>query len=63
MKEINFPQTTKWIVAYDDSFSKYCPRVVTPIDCFITGLPFLDVFDTREAAISAFPSLSAHFTE
>lgn len=62
MAELNYPETTKWVVAHDNMNTRI-PGKVEPQNCFTTGQPFLDVFDTREDAISAYPGLSAHFIE
>lgn len=62
MPSLNFPETTKWVVAHNNN-NTFIPGKIEPQNNFATGQPFLDVFDTREAAISAYPSLSAYFIE
>lgn len=62
MPSLNYPQFTKWVVAHNNS-DIFIPGKVEPQHCLATGQPFLDIFDTKEEAISAYPSLSAHFVE
>lgn len=62
MPVLNFPETIKWVVAHNNN-DTFIPGKVEPQNCFTTGQPFLDVFDTREEAISAYPSLSGYFIE
>jgi hypothetical protein len=62
MHRLNYPETTKWIVAHN-GVDIYGPGKVEPQNCFATGQPYLDIFDTKEEAISAYPSLSSSFLE
>jgi len=60
MAELNYPETTKWVVAHNN-VDIYVPLVVQPLNCLSTGLPYLDIFNTLEEAISAYPGLSSQF--
>lgn len=54
MNQINYPQTTKYIIAHNgkDVFSF---NVIEPQNCFSTGQPFMEIFNTIEEAKEAFP--------
>lgn len=54
MNELNYPQTTKYIIAHngEDIFSF---NTIEPQNCFSTGQPFMEIFDSKEEAKQAFP--------
>ena len=52
------PSYTKYVVAHNDGDICHY-SVVTPIDCFDTGQPKMEVFDTEAEAIAAFPCLES----
>ena len=53
MQEINYPETTKHIVAHNNE--KYIYVKVDPQNCFRTGYPLVEIFDTKEMAKEHFP--------
>ena len=57
MNQLNYPETTKWVVAYNNT-GIFHTCYVEPQNCFSTGQPFLEIFDTQEELLSAFPNLS-----
>lgn len=59
---LHHPETTKWVVAHNGT-NTYHFTLVEPHNCFATGQPFMEVFDSQEALLSAFPNLSGHFVE
>jgi hypothetical protein len=61
MNELNYPQTTKWVIAHN-GIDIYIGSIVYPYNCFATGQPFMDIFDSKEEANTAFPSVSAYFS-
>jgi hypothetical protein len=60
MHSLNYPPTTKWVVAHNNN-DIFHPCFVESQNCFETGQPFLDVFDSKEDLITAFPHLSSAF--
>jgi hypothetical protein len=62
MPFLNYPESTKWVVAHNSN-DVFCLSEVQPQNCFATGQPFMEVFDTQEEALIAFPQLSAQFVE
>ena len=60
MNKLEFPETTKWVVAHnnEDIFQAFA---VDPVHCLQTGQPYLETFDTAEEAITSFPQLSTDF--
>jgi len=61
MHELNHPQTTKWVVA-TNNVDIFIGVVVEPQNCFSTGQPIMEVFDSKEEANTAFPNASAYFS-
>jgi hypothetical protein len=62
MPFLNYPETAKWVVAHNGNDIFHLSEV-QPQNCFATGQPFLEVFNTQEEALIAFPQLSAQFVE
>ena len=60
MASLYYPITTKWVVAHNN-VDVFHVSEVHPNNCFRSGQPFMDVFNTKEELLSAFPSLSSHF--
>jgi hypothetical protein len=60
MPTLNYPQTSKWIVAHNN-IDVFHVSEVHPNNCFATGQPYMDVFDTKDELLSAFPQLTSHF--
>lgn len=60
MPSLNYPETSKWVVAHNNSDVFHICEI-HPNNCFATGQPFMDVFDTQDELLSAFPQLSSHF--
>jgi hypothetical protein len=54
MNELNYPETTKHVIAHNGE-NLYSYNIVEPQNCFASGQPFMEVFDTEEAAKIAFP--------
>ena len=54
---LHHPETTKWVVAHNGSDIFHYSEV-GPQNCLATGQPFMEVFDSKEALLSAFPNLS-----
>ena len=61
MNELKYPQTKKWVVSHNND-GIFIGTVVESQNCFITGQPFMEVFDSREEANTAFPDVSAYFS-
>ncbi len=55
MGNLSFPETTKWVVAYDVDLNIYYGIEVTPKNDCASGLPSCEVFDSLSAAQAAFP--------
>jgi hypothetical protein len=55
MGNLSFPETTKWVVAYDTDAGIYYGIEVTPLNDCASGLPSFEVFDSLSAAKEAFP--------
>jgi hypothetical protein len=53
MNEINFPETTKYVIVHDNETFVY--HIVEPQNCLSTGQPFVEVFNSEEEAKQAFP--------
>lgn len=62
MASLNYPETTKWVVAHNNNDVFHICEV-TPQNCFATGQPFMEMFDTKEELLLVFPALSSHFFE
>ena len=60
MYNLEYPETTKWVVAHNGN-NVYHTAVVEPQNCFATGQPFMEVFDSKEELLTAFPHLSGQF--
>jgi hypothetical protein len=60
MASLYYPITTKWVVAHNN-VDVFHVSEVHPNNCFRSGQPFMDVFNTKEELLSAFPQLSSHF--
>ena len=60
MPALNYPETPKWVVAHNNIDVFHISEVL-PSNCFATGQPYMDVFDTQDELLSAFPQLSSHF--
>jgi len=57
MNELNYPETTKYIVAHNN-IDVFHYVVVEPQNCFTTGQPFMEIFNTEEELLEKFPNLS-----
>lgn len=53
MNELNYPETTKWVVFHNED--KYSCCAVEPQNCFATGMPFMEIFNSEEEAKTAYP--------
>jgi hypothetical protein len=62
MHNLNYPSTTKWVVAHNGSDIFHISET-HPQNCFATGQPFMEVFDSKEELLSSFPHLSGKFLE
>lgn len=60
MNELNHPKDTKWVVSHNGN-DIYIGSVVYPENCFVTGQPYMEIFDSKEEANTAFPEVSATF--
>jgi len=60
MHTLNYPETTKWVVAHNNT-DVYHVSEVHSQNCFITGQPFINIFESKEDLLNTFPQLSAHF--
>ena len=54
-------QNTKWIVAHNNN-DIFHVSVVGILNCFSTGQPFMETFDTKEELLNTFPHLSGLVT-
>lgn len=54
MNELNYPETTKWVVAHNNE-DIFIATQIEPQNCFSTGQPYMEIFDTEEEAKAAFP--------
>lgn len=61
MHTLNYPETTKWVVAHNNQDVIHSAEV-NPQNCFSTGQPFMEIFDSKEQMIEFFPSLSSVYT-
>jgi hypothetical protein len=54
MPTIEYPQTAKHVIAHnnDDVFHY---SIVEPQNCFATGQPYMEIFDSEEEAKQNFP--------
>lgn len=59
---LHHPETIKWVVAHNGS-DIFHYSVVEPHLCFTTGQPYMEVFNSQEELLSAFPQLSGNFIE
>jgi hypothetical protein len=57
MNELKYPETTKHVVAHNNE-DVFHYSVVAPQNCFTTGQPFMEIFDTKEELLTNFPWLS-----
>lgn len=56
MSSLYHPETTKHVVCHDnDKIFSY--NVVEPQNCFDSGLPFMEVFNSEEEVREAFPQI------
>jgi len=62
MQTLNYPSTTKWVVAHNGS-DVFHVSEVQPQQSFSTGQPLMEVFDSKEDLLTAFPNLSNYFAE
>jgi len=60
MNELNNPNSTKWVVSHN-GIDFFIGSIVNPSNCFVTGQPYMEIFDSKEGANTAFPSVSATF--
>jgi hypothetical protein len=58
MHTLNYPETTKWVVAHNND-NVYHVSEVQSQNCFTTGQPFMDVFDSIEDLLTSYPNLSS----
>ena len=58
---INTTETAKWIVAHN-GVDIYHPVILESHQTLGSGQPYLEIFNTAEEAITAFPQVSAAFT-
>jgi hypothetical protein len=61
MHTLNYPETTKWAVGHNNEDVFHVSEVQQQ-NCFTTGQPFMDVFNSKEEMLTAFPHLSSHTT-
>lgn len=54
MLSIEYPETTKHIIAHNNK-NIFHYVVVTSRNCFTTGQPYMDIFDTEDEARAAYP--------
>ena len=54
MNELNYPETTKYVIAHNGE-DVYSYNVVEPLNCFSTGQPFMEIFNSEEEAKEKFP--------
>lgn len=54
MYKLEYPETTKHVVAYNGNGLFHYAKV-EPQNCFATGQPFVEVFDSEEEAKKKFP--------
>jgi hypothetical protein len=62
MHELNYPETTKWVLAHNGE-NIYHTSVVKPQNCFVTGQPFMEIFDSEQELLAAHPNLSSYQVE
>lgn len=62
MHTLNYPLSTKWVVAHNND-NVFHVSIVEPQNCFTTGQPFMEVFDTKEEILSMFPNLSTQLID
>jgi hypothetical protein len=60
MHTLNNPETTKWVVGHNNEDIFHVGEV-QPQNCFSTGQPFMEVFDSKEELLNSFPQLSTQF--
>lgn len=60
MGSLNYPETPKWVVAHNGT-DVYHVSLVEPQNCFSSGQPYMDIFDSKEELLVAFPHLSGYF--
>ena len=61
MHTLNYPEITKWAVGHNNE-DVFHVCEVRPQNCFTTGQPFMEVFDSKEELLTAFPYLSSQLT-
>jgi hypothetical protein len=54
MHELKHPEKTKYVVAHNGNGLMHYAKV-EPQNCFKTGQPFMEVFDSEEEAKERFP--------
>jgi hypothetical protein len=59
MHTLNYPETTKWVVAHNND-NVFHVSEVKPNNCLLTGEPFMEVFDSKEEMLTSFPQLSSN---
>lgn len=57
MHTLNYPETTKWVVAHNNDDIFHVSKV-KPNNCLLTGQPFMEVFDSEDEMLIRFPQLS-----
>lgn len=62
MPSLNYPETTKWVVAHNN-VDVFHYSEVQPQNCFSSGQPNMDIFDSKEEMLTAFPQLSVYFVD
>lgn len=55
---LNNPESTKWVVAHNNK-DIFHFSIVEPQHNFSTGQPYMEVFDSVDEVVAAFPQLSA----
>lgn len=56
MSSIQYPETTKYVVAHNGN-DVFHYKIIEPQNCFASGQPFLEIFDSEEEVKEAFPQL------
>jgi hypothetical protein len=54
MNELNYPETTKHVIAHNGE-DTFVYVMIEPQNCLSTGQPFIEIFDCEEEAKQAFP--------
>lgn len=56
MPSIEHPETTKYVIAHNNN-DVFHYAVVDPQNCFASGQPYMEVFNSEEEARAAFPQV------